>query len=209
MIMPSGADRNLVEGLQRRDPDAAERLVAQHAGWIHRVVHRVLSDVSDVEEVTQDVLLAATRKIGQFDGRAALSTWLYRIAINEACNRLRRRRARPEVALEPLLPVLDEAGRRAAPAEDWTRRDRDPAVAAEVRLALEQSIGRLPDEYRAAIVLRDVEQLSNEEIAAALKLSIPAVKSRVHRARLILRKQLTHLFSPGPARGLRPAVSAP
>jgi RNA polymerase sigma-70 factor (ECF subfamily) len=209
MTMISGADRGLVEGLQRRDPEAAERLVEQHAAWIHRVVHRVLRDVSDVEEVTQDVLLTATRKIDQFDGRAALSTWLYRIAINGACNRLRRRRARPEVTLEPWLPDFDSGGQRAKAVEGWTREDDDPAIAAEVRLALERSIGRLPDEYRAVIVLRDVEQLPNEAIAATLKLSVPAVKSRVHRARLILRKQLTHLFSPGEGRCLQPAVSAP
>lgn len=200
MTTIAAADRHLVEGLQRRDPSAAERLVEQYAGWIHRVVHRLLKDIRDVEEVTQDVLLTATRKIERFDGRAALSSWLYRIAVNRACDRLRQRRARPEIPLEPLLPVFDADGRHAEPVEDWSRPDGDPVVAAEVRLALERSIRRLPDEYRAVIILRDVERRPNEEVAATLGLSVPAVKSRVHRARLVLRRELTHLVSPGDRR---------
>lgn len=209
MTTTAAADRDLVEGLQRRDSRAAERLVEQYAGRVQRVVRRWLSDIRDVEEVTQDVLLIATRKIGQFHGRAALSTWLYRIAVNCARDRLRQRRARQEIALEPSLPIFDADGRRAEPAEDWSRREGDPVVTAEIRLALAQSIGRLPDEYRTVVVLHDVQQLSNEEVATALKLSVPAVKSRLHRARLVLRRKLTHLFSPGERRYFRPAVSTP
>lgn len=209
MTTTAAADRDLVERLQRHDPSAAERLVEQYAGWIQRVVRRWLSDSRDVEEVTQDVLFTATRKIGQFDGRAALSTWLYRIAVNQARDRLRQRRARAEIALEPSLVVLDADGLRADVMEDWSRRDHDPVVSAEARLALAQSIGRLPDEYRVVVVLHDVEQLSNEEVAAKLRLSIPAVKSRLHRARLVLRQKLAHLFSPRERRCLRPAVSTP
>ena len=193
-------DRHLVEGLQRGDPSAAERLVEQYAGWIHRVVQRLLGDPRDVEEVTQDVLFTAMRQIERFEGRAALSSWLYRIAVNRACERLRQRRARPEVPLEPLLPVFDADGRHAEPVEDWSRRSGDPAIAAEIRSALERSIGRLLDGYRAVIVLHDVEQLSIEEVAATLGLSVPAVKSRVHRARLVLRQELTHLFMSGERR---------
>lgn len=192
----SGNDQWLVEELQRGAPDAVEALVEHYGAWIHRVAARLLGDPRDAEEVTQDVLMTVVGKIGTFKGQAAFSSWLYRIAANAAYDRLRSRRSRAEVSLEPLLPLFDEEGRHVQPVLDWSSELEDPAVAREARSALERSIGRLPAEYRIVLLLRDVEGLTSEEVADALGLTVAAVKSRLHRARLFLRQELAHLFMP-------------
>ncbi|HLC20837.1 MAG TPA: RNA polymerase sigma factor [Candidatus Methylomirabilis sp.] len=190
-------DQKLVQALQRGEPGAVEALLDRYGGWIYRVARRLLNDPRDVEEVTQDVLLAVVRKAQTFKGEAAFSSWLYRIAVNAAYQRLRAKRARPEVSLEPFLPVFDDEGRYIEPVVDWSSKLNDPAVAEETRAAIERSLSRLPEEYRVVIQLHDVEELPNEEVAATLGLTVAAVKSRVHRARLFLRQELAHLFSPG------------
>jgi len=188
-------DQRLVKGLQHADPGAVEALVDRYGTWIHRVASRLLGDPRDAEEVAQDVLMTVTRKIGTFKGEAAFSSWLYRIATNAAYERLRSRRVRPEVALEPLLPVFDDEGRHVEPVADWSPHLEDPAVAAETRSALERALGELPADYRIVVILRDVEDLTTEEAAKALGLTVAAVKSRLHRARLFLRQRLANRFA--------------
>jgi RNA polymerase sigma-70 factor (ECF subfamily) len=190
------SDEGLVEGLLRGESAAVEALVDRYGAWIHRVAGRLLNDPRDAEEVTQDVLMTVVRKIGTFKREAAFSSWLYRIAANAAYERLRSRRSRAEVSLEPLLPVFDEEGRHVHPVVDWSARLEDPAVTGEVKAALERAVSRLPQEYRLVVILRDVEGLTNDEVAEALGLSVAAVKSRLHRARLFLRKELADRFSP-------------
>ena len=188
-------DRDLVEGLRRGQPGAVETLVDRYGAWIHRVVRRMLDDPRDAEEVVQDVILTVVQKIESFRGEAAFSSWVYRIAANAAYKRLRTLRSRPEVSLEPLLPVFDAEGRHARPVTDWSPQLEDPAIAREARAAIEQSLRQLPGEYRAVLLLRDVEGLSNDDAAAALGLTVAAVKSRLHRARLVLRQQLSGLLA--------------
>lgn len=193
--VPPSTDEELVAGLLRGDPRAVEMLVDRYGAWIHRVASRLLADARDAEEVTQDVLMTVVRKIGTFKHEAKFSSWVYRIAANAAYERARSRRSRLETSLEPLLPVFDDEGRHVARVQDWSKGLDDPAVAAEVRSALERGIGRLPEEYRTVLVLRDVEGLTNEDVAGALGLTLAAVKSRLHRARLALRQQLAPLLS--------------
>src|SRR5260370_35389307 len=109
--------------------------------------------------------MTVVQKIGTFKHEAGFSSWLYRIAANEAYNRLRSRRSRAEVSLEPLLPVFDDEGRHVAPVPDWSKEVQDPAVAGEVRSALERGIGQPPEECRIVLVLRDVEALRLAEAA--------------------------------------------
>jgi RNA polymerase sigma-70 factor, ECF subfamily len=186
----------LVDRLRRGDDGAIESLVARYGTWIHRVARRILRDPRDAEEVTQDVLWTALRKIDTFKGDAAFSSWLYRIAANAAYQRLRPRGPRAEVSLDSFLPVFDEAGRLPGPMVDWSARLEDPVVAAESRKAIDDAIAELPDAYRVVFVLRDVEGMSNDEVAHVLGLSIAGVKSRLHRARLALRHQLGELLAP-------------
>lgn len=190
-------DQGLVDALRAGDANAVEVLVQRYGAWIYRVAARVLGDRRDAEEVTQNVLMTVVDKIGTFKGESKLSSWLYRIAANAAYDHARARRARvDDVSLDAVLPVFDEMGRHVEPVADWSRELEDPAVAGEVRAALEQAIGNLPEDYRVVLVLRDVEELTAEEVADALGLSVAAVKSRLHRARLSLRKALTELLSP-------------
>ncbi len=198
MTKSGGNDQQLVQDLRRGAAGAVEALVDRYGALIHRVVRRLLNDPRDAEEATQDTLLSVVQHIDTYRGDAAFSSWLYRIAVNAASQRLRARRARPEVSLEPFLRVFDDAGRYVEPVADWSGQLEDRAVARETRAAIEQSLSRLPDEYRAVILLHDVEGLPNEEVAATLGLTVAAVKSRVHRARLFLRQELSHLFRPGP-----------
>jgi len=185
-------DAALLDGLRRGEERAVEELVDRYGAWIHRVARRLLDDPRDTEEVTQDVLLTVVQKIHTFKGEAALSSWIYRIAVNAALGRLRARRARAEVSLDPFLPVFDDEGRLAGPVTDWSARLEDPALAADVRAAIERALARLPEEYRAIVLLR----LPNEEVARVLNLTVAAAKSRLHRARLALRQALAELLPP-------------
>ncbi len=192
-------DESLVDALRAGDANGVEALVQRYGAWIYRVAARILGDRRDAEEVCQDVLMTVVRKIGTFKGGAAFSSWIYRIAANAAYDRARARRARvDDVSLDAVLPVFDEMGRHVEPVVDWSRSLEDPAVAGEVRTVLERAIENLPEDYRVVLVLRDVEELTNEEVAKTLGLTVAAVKSRLHRARLFVRKALTQLLAPVP-----------
>jgi RNA polymerase sigma-70 factor, ECF subfamily len=169
MVAPTDAD--LVSRAQAGRLDAFEELVRRHRLGAYRVALRMLGDDSDAEDATQDAFVQAWRKLDGFRADAAFSTWMYRIVTNRCLNMLRARRR-----TEP-LPTDREA-----PA---SRPDRIAEGRWQVE-DLQRAIGRLTPEQRAPLVLRELEGLSYEEIAGALELSIPAVKSRLHRARLEL-----------------------
>ena len=184
-------DGDLVEALRRDEPMAAERLVTRYGERAYRLASRITGHRQDAEEVVQDAFWAVVRKIDSFRGESAFGSWFYRIVANAAYQKLRRRRNREqELSLDEVLPFFDECGRHVAPEIDWTPRAGDPAAQTELRMALTAAIDDLPAASRTALVLRDVEGRSNEEIAEALGLTVPVVKTRVHRARLLLRKRL-------------------
>ena len=184
-------DGDLVEALRRDEPMAAERLVTRYGERAYRLASRITGNRQDAEEVVQDAFWAVVRKIDSFRGESAFGSWLYRIVANAAYQKLRRRRNREqELSLDEVLPFFDERGHHVAPEIDWTPRGSDPATQTELRMALTAAIDELPAASRTALVLRDVEGRSNEEIAEALGLTVPVVRTRVHRARLLLRKRL-------------------
>ncbi len=185
------ADARLVEALRREDPDAPERLVETFADRVYRLALRITGSPQDAEEAAQDALWTAVRKIQTFKGESAFGSWLYRIAANAAYQKLRSRRAKAaEIALDDVLPALDDGGRHFEPMDDWSNRVDERALQGELRRVLTEAIDALPPDYRTALVLHDVEGLSNPDIAETLGLSLPAVKSRVHRSRLFVRKRL-------------------
>ena len=187
-------DAMLVAQLRRREPGAAEELVGTYGDRVYRLAVRITGSPSDAEEVAQDALWTASRKIDSFRGAAAFGSWLYRITANAAYQKLRRRRAaRNEISWDDLAPSFDSKGQYVEPAFDWSPRLKDPAIDAELRSTLRAAIDELPGEYRAALLLRDVEGLSTVEVAEALHLKPATIKSRVHRARLFLRKRLAEL----------------
>jgi RNA polymerase sigma-70 factor (ECF subfamily) len=185
------ADAELVEALRREDPDAADRLVERYGDRVYRLAMRITGLKEDAEEAAQDALWTAARKVHMFKGESAFGSWIYRITANAAYQKLRTRRQKaPEIALEDVLPSLDGDGRHFEPMDDWSNRVDEQALQGELRRVLQQAIDGLPPDYRTALVLHDVEGLSNPDIAEALNISLPAVKSRVHRSRLFVRKQL-------------------
>lgn len=185
-------DAALVEALRRDDPGAATALVETYGDRVYRLARRITSSNEDAEEVAQDALWTAARKIGTFKGESAFGSWLYRITANAAYMKLRSRRAKSaEISLEDVLPSLDEEGRHFEPMDDWSPRVDEQALQGELRGVLEEAIAALPPDYRTAVVLHDIEGLSNPDIAEALGISLPAVKSRIHRSRLFLRQRLS------------------
>jgi RNA polymerase sigma-70 factor (ECF subfamily) len=185
------ADAELVEALRREEPDAADRLVERYGDRVYRLAMRITGLNEDAEEAAQDALWTAARKIHMFKGESAFGSWIYRITANAAYQKLRTRRQKSaEIAIDDVLPSLDGDGRHFEPMDDWSNRVDEQALQGELRGVLQKAIDGLPDDYRTALVLHDVEGLSNPDIAEALNISLPAVKSRVHRSRLFVRKQL-------------------
>ena len=185
------ADADLVEALRREEPDAAERLVERYGDRVYRLAMRITGLKEDAEEAAQDALWTIARKVHMFKGESAFGSWIYRITANAAYQKLRTRRQKSaEIALEDVLPSLDGDGRHFEPMDDWSNRVDEQALQGELRGVLQRAIDGLPADYRTALVLHDVEGLSNPDIAEALNISLPAVKSRVHRSRLFVRKQL-------------------
>jgi len=184
-------DRRLVEGLRRRDDDAAERLVTMYQGRAFRLAIGITGNAEDAEEVVQDAFVNAMRKIDTFRGQSAFGSWFYRIVANAALQKTRRRRRRGiDVALDDVLPAFDADGRHAAAVVDWSAAIDDPARDIEIRLALTSAIEELRPHYRAALIMRDVQDWSCTEIAEVFCVSLGAVKTRLHRARLFIRKRL-------------------
>jgi RNA polymerase sigma-70 factor, ECF subfamily len=189
--MKADGDAALVEALRREDPEAPELLVETYGDRVYRLALRITGSNEDAEEVAQDALWTAARKISTFKGEAAFGSWLYRIAANAAYQKLRARKAKAhEIAMDDVLPAFDDAGRHFEPMADWSDRVDEQALQGELRQVLGAAIDELPPDYRTALVMHDVEGLSNPDIAEALGISLPAVKSRVHRSRLFVRKQL-------------------
>ncbi len=199
--MPRGAvrerakrdrDEALVRQLRGGDRDAAEGLVREYGDRAYRLAFRITGNREDAEEVAQDALWTAARKIGMFKGESAFGSWLYRITANTAYQKLRGRRGRDhaEISWEALLPQFTEAGRHVEPVEDWSGKAEEPVLHSELRDVLAAAVEALPADYRTAFLLHDVEGMPNREIARSLGISLPAVKSRVHRSRLFLRQRL-------------------
>ena len=183
-------DERLQRDLLAQAPDAAETLVHQYGARIYRLARRITGNPEDAEEVSQDVLWTIVRKIGTFKGESALGSWIYRITANAAYEKLRGRRGKEDVSWETLLPGFDADGHLVDPGRDWTQSVEDPVLQAEARRRLREAVDSLPADYRTAFVLHDMEGLPNPEIAELLGISLPAVKSRVHRSRLFLRQRL-------------------
>ncbi|MGH7334174.1 MAG: RNA polymerase sigma factor [Candidatus Rokuibacteriota bacterium] len=202
--MHSDSDDALLQQLTRGEASAVETLMQRFGGRCYRLAFGVVRNAADAEEIVQDVFLSILRKHTGFEGRAALGSWIYRITVNTALNKRRGKRSEVEVPLENYLPVFKpdghRAGDRAMLIADWSQSPDAALTSAETRRLVQEGIEVLPPPYRAILIMRDVEELSNEETAEALGETVAAVKSRVHRARMALREYLTrHLGAVRPA----------
>jgi len=185
---------NLLARLQSGDEQALSDLSDAYSSKIYQLAFRYLRNKEDAEEVTQDVLFKVYRKVGEFRGDAALSSWIYRITFNAAMSRLRTaqyQRAQAEDRREAAIDT-DTMGEPARPADvaDWTDLADERVLRSQLRQRVFRAILALPAIYRAPVMLRDIQGMSTEEASAMLKVKDQTLKSRLHRGRLILRKQL-------------------
>ncbi len=201
------AEEDLVERLRTGDTNALEILMERYASRVYRLAHGITGNEADAEEVVQDVFLTIFRKIHTFEGRSALGSWIYRIATNAALIKRRGRRDDREVPLALPFPAFLPDGHRAGdPAvltTDWSQTPEVDLLSKETREILHRAIANLPDQYRVVVVFRDVQGLSNEEVAEVVGESVASVKSRLHRARMVLREHLTLALQPRQAAGSR------
>jgi RNA polymerase sigma-70 factor (ECF subfamily) len=181
-------DNALLHRLQAGDDLAVGELVDTYGQRIYQLAFRYMRNREDAEEVTQDVLYKVIRKVGAFRGDSALSSWIYRITFNTAMSRLRTAKHQPlqsdeTVTLEGRRPIKREPA-------DWSQMADERVFRAELRRRVLRAILALPVIYRAPVVLRDLQGLSTEEASARLRVKDQTLKSRLHRGRLILRRQL-------------------
>lgn len=188
-------DGALVERALNRDGAAVRLIMQRHNRRLYRVARSVLDDDAEAEDVVQEAYVRALTHLDGFRGEAQLSTWLTKIALNEALGRLRRRRT--TVALKDLDAINDQGEARVIYLPS-ARQDSDPETAAaraEVRRLLERAVDQLPASFRMVFVLRDIEEMSIEETATQLGLRPETVKTRLHRARRLLRQSLDKTLS--------------
>ena len=187
---PVDRDRGLVARLKKGDAPAFEEVLRRYELKVYGLVLGLMRNEDDARDATQDAFLNIFKNIRRFKGQSTLSTWIYRVAVNAALMRLRKRRGEPlTVPIEDHLPDFETDGHRVAVVPDWHPRVDDLLLNKERRALLRQWIAELAPEYRTVLVLRDQQGLENEEVASVLNLSVAAVKSRLHRARLYLRQR--------------------
>lgn len=201
-------DRELVERARRRDVAAFEELVTRYRSKAFGLALRMMQDASDAEEVLQESFLSAWQNLPSFRGESAFGSWLYRICANFCLMRLRRKKVETtesEVQAQAQTqqlpgPRFDTEGTLlSAPSYDWSRGTEEKALDNELRMAIERATATLPDEHRTVFLLKDIEGLSYEEIAGTLNTTVPAVKSRLHRARLALREAIDAFYKQPPS----------
>lgn len=185
-------DVALVERAKGGDAAAFETLVRQYERQIFRVAQHITQNREDAEDIAQDAFLKAYEKLEQFQGNSKFSTWLTRIAVNESLMRLRKRKTSKTVSMDQ--DVQTEDGAIPRDFAEWRPNPEQSYGQDELAEILRKAIGGLPPGFRTVFTLRDIEHLSTEETAEALGLSVPAVKSRLLRARLQLRERLSRHF---------------
>ena len=190
-------DSGLVAGLRGDDPDAAARLVERYGERVYRLAVRITGTRDDAEDAARSALMTAVDMIDAFKSDSSFGSWMDRLAASAAYRKLMARRGKTEeIALDDVLPALDGGGRHFEPMSDWSGRIDAWDAPGELRQILTDAVDALPPEYRVSLVLHDVEGMSNPDIAEALGIGLDAVRARVHRARLFLRKRLSdHLDS--------------
>jgi RNA polymerase sigma-70 factor (ECF subfamily) len=186
------SDLELIREFQAGSELAFETLISRYQGKAFSLANRLTKSSEDAEEVLQDVFTTVFRKIDGFEGKSSFSSWLYRVTVNSSLMKLRKKRRDPSVPLEDEVKKISLKASNFAP---YQIEGEANSARLEVAVALEGAIKDLPDEYRPVFVLRDVDGLSSKEVGKILGLSIAAVKSRLHRSRLMLRRALSSFYA--------------
>ncbi len=192
-------ERLLIERVKVSNHEAFEALFHRYLSTVYRQTIRLLGEQAEAEEVVQEVFLTVYEKAQTFRGHAAFSTWLYRITMNAALTKLRQRKRCEVVCLDDFLPRFGEDGRHLQrPVVDWSKDLEGRLAGEEIHRLLLQTLDQLPPMDRTIVALSDLEGGSAREIGAVLGLSVSAVKSRLHRARLFLRGKLAVVLGYSP-----------
>ena len=187
----TAADDELVRSAQGGDNRAFDELVRRYQEKVYRLSYKILRHEDDAAEALQDAFLSAYRGLGNFKAESTFSTWLYRVATNASLMKYRKRREL-HVSLEQSQGPNEDAEPLQLP--DWST-PAEQLLTKETREVMEEGIQRLPEDLRTVFVLRDIEELSNAQVAEVLDLSVAAVKSRLHRGRIALRERLNRYFT--------------
>ena len=191
------SDEKLVElFVSSNDENAFEEIINRYCDKIYGLAFRITRDHHSAEEVLQEVFITLLKKIDTFRSESKFSTWLYRVTANASYMHLRsEKKYENDVSLEDYVPY-DENGTLMGriKAKDWSDRPEKALLSKEAMEIIEKAVDELPEPYRVVVHLRDIEGLSNEEVSVLLDLSVPALKSRLHRARLFLRDKLSDYF---------------
>ena len=196
-VSPVIDDADVLTRLRAGDPDAFELVVRTCGGRLLAVARRFVHTEEDAQDIVQSAYLNAFRSLDRFGGSCQLSTWLHRIVVNTALMKLRSRRRKPEQSIEELLPAFQEDGHHVEQFSDWAAPADELLQRQQTRAAVRACIAQLPENYREVLLLRDIEELSTQEVAAAMGLTPTAVKVRLHRARQALSTLLRREFGAG------------
>lgn len=183
-------DLELVARAVDGDYEAFERIVERYQEKGYRLAWSMVKDDDLAADVVQDAFLNVYRKLDTFKGDSKFSSWIYRVVVNAALMKLRKQKRRSEVQLEALSPSFLDSGHHAGPVSQWRPRADETALNHELREKIIEAVDELEPKYQSVFVLKEVEGLSLQEIGEVMELSVPAVKSRLHRARLFLRATL-------------------
>ena len=191
-------DKKLEEALVRQfqggDLEAYDKIAEIYQKKIYGLSFNLTRNQMDAQDVTQEVLLTLFRKIHTFQGKSAFSSWVYRITLNASYMKLRSKKKEPNVSIDELMPSFNGAGFQQEKIQDWSENTESLLFTNETSDVINKAIDLLPEKEKVVFLLRDVEGLSTEKAGEILDLTVPAVKSRLHRARLFLRKKLSSYF---------------
>jgi RNA polymerase sigma-70 factor (ECF subfamily) len=190
------SDEELVRAFVKdRDQEAFNEIVDRYRGTIYKIAQWITCNSSNAQEVLQEVFIILVDKLNTFREKSKFSTWFYRVVANASYLHLRNgKKYENEVSLEDYTPYGESGALEGAQIKDWSDRPDEALFSREGMEIIEKAVNKLPMTYRVVFNLRDVDGLSNEEVAKVLGLSVPAVKSRLHRARLFLRDKLSDYF---------------
>jgi RNA polymerase sigma-70 factor (ECF subfamily) len=188
-------EKNLITSLKQADPSAFDELIRRYSPKVYNLAKRMTRSAEDAEEICQDVFLSVYHNIKDFKGDSAFSTWLYSITANACKMKLRKRKPEELLTTEGDLPELPEEYYQIATVAYRSENPDRALLNQERNTRLEEAIAQLPPDHRQVLILRDIEGLPAEEVGKILNLSVPNVKVRLHRSRLMLRKQLEKYFN--------------
>ena len=188
---------DLSKRLKENDESAYVELLNLYSNKVFRLAMSLVKHKEDAEDVTQEVFLTVCSRINDLKESKALSSWIYRITVNSSLMKIRKSGPSEQFSFEEDLPRFDQNGMHVKPVKDWSENPEEKTSSKQVMDFIRENMKELPESYKVVFLLRDMEGLSNNEVADALDISLTAVKSRLHRARLFMRERLSKYFEGG------------